>query len=61
MKPSMALARILWTLEPNVIGVNLSNPAFAPQPNLSLHADANIGHRCALTNVGALRLRLRRR
>ncbi len=36
-------------------------PRYCHQPNLSLHADANIGHRCALSNVGALRLRLRRR
>jgi hypothetical protein len=39
----------------------LPNPAYAPQPNIALHADANIGHRCALSNVGTLRLRLRRR
>lgn len=25
-----ALARLLWTLEPNVIGVNMPSPAFAP-------------------------------
>jgi hypothetical protein len=36
---------------------NLSNPAYAPQPNESFNADANIGHRFAIlmANVGALR------
>jgi hypothetical protein len=34
---------------------------YCHRPNIALHADANIGHRCALSNVGALRLRLRRR
>jgi hypothetical protein len=58
-RPSLtgALARLLWTLEPNASGVNLPNPAFAPQPNESFNADANIGHRFAIlmANVGALR------
>jgi hypothetical protein len=37
--------------------VNLPNPAYAPQPNESFNADANIGHRFAIlmANVGALR------
>jgi len=37
--------------------VNLLNPAFAPQPNETFNADANIGHRFAIlmANVGALR------
>lgn len=48
-------ARLLRTLEPNAAGVNLPNTAFASQPNLSLHADANIGHCCALSKVGSLR------
>ena len=30
---SGALARFLWTLEPNALGVNLPNSAYAPQPN----------------------------
>jgi hypothetical protein len=52
-----ALARRLWTLEPNVDGANLPYPAYAPQPNESFNADANIGHRFAIlmANVGALR------
>jgi hypothetical protein len=29
-------ALLLWTLEPNAPGVNLQNPAFAPQPNIAL-------------------------
>jgi hypothetical protein len=41
----------------------LTHPAYAPQPNETFNADANIGHRFAIlmANVGALRLRLRRR
>jgi hypothetical protein len=37
--------------------VNLLNPAFAPQPNETFNADANIGHRFAIlmANVGTLR------
>jgi hypothetical protein len=35
--------------------------AHANKPNESFNADANTGHRFALSNVGALRLRLRRR
>jgi hypothetical protein len=52
-----ALARLLWTLEPNAVGANLPNPAYAPQPNETFNADANIGHRFAIlmANVGALR------
>jgi hypothetical protein len=54
---NLALDRILSKLEPNVIGVNLPNPAYVPQPNESFNADANIGHRFAIlmANVGALR------
>jgi hypothetical protein len=52
-----ALALLLWTLEPNASGVSLPIPAYAPQPNESFNADANIGHRFAIlmANVGALR------
>jgi hypothetical protein len=52
-----ALARLLWTLEHNAVGANLIYPAYAPQPNESFNADANIGHRFAIlmANVGALR------
>jgi hypothetical protein len=52
-----ALARLLWTLEPNELGVSLHHPASAPQPNETFNADANIGHRFAIlmANVGALR------
>jgi len=47
----------LWTLEPNADGANLKYPAYAPKPNESFNADANIGHRFAIlmANVGALR------
>jgi hypothetical protein len=43
--------------EPYAAGVNLSSPAFAPQPNETFNADANIGHRFAIlmANVGTLR------
>jgi hypothetical protein len=53
----VALARLFWTLEPNSDGANLPNHAYAPQPNESFNADANIGHRFAIlmANVGALR------
>jgi hypothetical protein len=51
------LAQILRTLNPSPVGANLPNPAYAPQPNESFNADANIGHRFAIlmANVGALR------
>jgi hypothetical protein len=51
------LARLWWTLQPNVIGVNLPNPAYAPQPNWRFNADANTGHGFAIfmASVGALR------
>jgi len=54
---SAAHARLLWTLEPNGVGVNLPYLAYAPQPNESFNADANIGHGFAIfmANVGALR------
>jgi hypothetical protein len=41
----------------NTLGVNLPNPAYAPQPNETFNADANIGHRFAIlmANVGTLR------
>jgi hypothetical protein len=54
---SQALVRFLWTLEPNASGVNLPYLAYAPQPNETFNADANIGHRFAIlmANVGALR------
>jgi hypothetical protein len=47
----------LWTFKPNASEVNLAYPAYAPQPNESFNADANIGHRYAIlmANVGALR------
>jgi hypothetical protein len=53
----MTLGRTMWTLEPNAIGVNLPICAYAPQPNETFNADANIGHRFAIlmANVGALR------
>jgi hypothetical protein len=53
----MALARLLGTLKPNAHGLSLQCPAFAPQPNETFNADANIGHRFAIlmANVGALR------
>jgi hypothetical protein len=52
-----ALARLFWTFEPNADGADLINPAYAPQPNESFNADANIGHGFAIlmANVGALR------
>jgi hypothetical protein len=52
-----ALARLFWTLEPNLDGANLPNPAYAPQPNESFNADANTGHGFAIfmASVGALR------
>jgi hypothetical protein len=52
-----ALARLFWTFEPNADGANLINTAYAPQPNESFNADANIGHGFAIfmANVGALR------
>jgi hypothetical protein len=48
---------MFWAPEPNVVGANLTYPAYAPQPNESFNADANIGHRFAIlmANVGALR------
>lgn len=57
-------ALVFWTLEPNVVGANLPNPAYVPQPNESFKADAKIGHGFAIfmANVGALRpVGLRRR
>jgi hypothetical protein len=41
----------------NSAWINLSDPGFAPQPNETFNADANIGHRFAIlmANVGALR------
>jgi hypothetical protein len=53
----LAPTRLLWTLEPIALGVNLSGPAFSPQPNETFNADANIGHRFAIlmANVGTLR------
>jgi hypothetical protein len=41
----------------NAVKCYLPNPAYAPQPNESFNADANIGHRFAIlmANVGALR------
>jgi hypothetical protein len=52
-----AHARLLRTLEPNAEEAKLPQPAFAPQPNETFNADANIGHRFAIlmANVGALR------
>jgi hypothetical protein len=41
--------------------LSAQRPRYRHRPNIALHADANIGHRCELSNVGALRLRLRRR
>ena len=54
---------MFWTLEPNAAGVNLPNPAYAPQPNCRFNADANTGHAFGIfmASVGTLRLRLRRR
>jgi hypothetical protein len=51
------LASLMWKIETNGPGVNLPNPACAPQPNESFNADANIGHRFAIlmANVSALR------
>jgi len=51
------LARLFWRIDANAVGVNLPNAAFAPQPNESFNADANIGHRFAIlmANVSALR------
>jgi hypothetical protein len=39
------------------MNANLLSPAYAPKPNESFNADANIGHRVAIlmANVGALR------
>jgi len=44
-------------LKPNAVEANLPNPAYAPQPNETFNADANIGHGFAIfmANVGALR------
>jgi hypothetical protein len=52
-----ALGGLLWKIERNPIGVNLSNPAYAPEPNWSFNADANTGHGFAIfmASVGALR------
>jgi hypothetical protein len=52
-----ALAALLRTFEPNASSVNLPYLAFAPQPNETFNADANIGHGFAIfmANVGALR------
>jgi hypothetical protein len=44
-----ALARLWWPLEPNAAGVNLPNPAYAPQPNCRFNADKNASHFCRLT------------
>jgi hypothetical protein len=43
--------------KPNWPKSNLLNRAYAPQPNETFNADANIGHRFAIlmANVGALR------
>jgi hypothetical protein len=55
MKNGVCLS--LQTLETNATVVILLFSAFAPQPNESFNADANIGHRFAIlmANVGALR------
>jgi hypothetical protein len=52
-----ALVRVMWTVEPNAVGVKLINPAYAPQPNCRFNADANTGHGFAIfmASVGALR------
>jgi hypothetical protein len=52
-----ALACLMLKIETNRPRVNLPNPAYAPQPNETFNADANIGHRFAIlmANVGALR------
>jgi hypothetical protein len=51
------MQQFLWLIEINSPGVNLPYLAFAPQPNETFNADANIGHRSAIlmANVGALR------
>jgi len=51
------LTWLVRRLAPKPIGVNLLNTAYAPQPNETFNADANIGHRFAIlmANVGALR------
>lgn len=51
------LARLRWTYEPNADGVNLSNPAYAPQPNCRFNAAPNTGHGFAIfmASVGSLR------
>jgi hypothetical protein len=51
------VARLLLKLKANASEVNLPYPVYAPQPNESFNADANIGHRFAIlmANVGALR------
>jgi hypothetical protein len=55
--PLQAISRLLWAFKADAAGVNLHYPAYAPQPNESFNADANIGHRFAIlmANVGALR------
>lgn len=52
-----ALARLLWTLEPNATGGNLSNLACAPQPKWRFTSDANTDHAFGIfmTSVGPLR------
>jgi hypothetical protein len=47
----------LWKPKNITTGVNLPNPAYAPQPNETFNADANTGHGFAilLASVGALR------
>jgi hypothetical protein len=49
--------RVFWTVKAEKLGEDLSNPAYAPQPNETFNADANIGHRVAIlmANVGTLR------
>jgi hypothetical protein len=51
------VARLLLKLKANASEVNLPYPVYAPQPNESFNADANIGHGFAIfmANVGALR------
>jgi hypothetical protein len=51
------MQQLLWLIEINSPRVNLPYLAYAPQPNESFNADANIGHRFAIlmANVGALR------
>jgi hypothetical protein len=53
----LAIARPLLALVPNPAGMNLPYSAYAPQPNETFNADANIGHRFAIlmANVGTLR------